>query len=260
MLSFTAAEIGSWVAGLFWPFVRIGAMLMAAPIFGARYMPVRLRVGLGLLLSAVLFPVLPPVPAVEPLSGAGLLITAQQVLIGVAMGFILHMVFSAVAQAGEKIAMSMGLGFASMIDPQSGVQTPVVSQHYVVMATLIFLALDGHLAFIEVMVQSFEILPVAVDGLSREGLWQLLLWGSHMFAGAVLIALPAAASLLVVNLAFGVITRAAPQLNIFAVGFPMSLMLGFVLIIVTLPALVPQVTELLVEAVNAMGRVLAGGA
>ena len=172
----------------------------------------------------------PEMPAVEPLSLTGLLISAQQVLIGLAMGFILQLVFSVLAMVGESIAMSMGLGFASMIDPQNGIQIPVLSSYYVTLATLVFLALDGHLVLIGLLVDSFHTLPIGLESLAREGLWQLVGWASRMFAGAVLIALPALASLLLVNLAFGIITRAAPQLNIFAVGFPMTILLGFVLL------------------------------
>jgi flagellar biosynthetic protein FliR len=127
------------------------------------------------------------------------------------------------------------------------------------MATLLFLALDGHLVAIEVLARSFELLPLGVEGLSREALWQLAVWGVHMYAGAVLIALPAVISMLLVNIAFGVITRAAPQLNIFAVGFPMTLMIGFLLLMVTLPSLIPQVSDLMMDAFNLIGSLLVGG-
>jgi flagellar biosynthetic protein FliR len=259
MFSLSTPEIAAWVGGFMWPFVRIGAMLMAAPLFGARTVPVRIRMGLAVLLTVLMLPVVPPPPAVDPLSAPGVLILAQQVLIGAAMGFILQMVFGALSQAGEAVAMTMGLGFASMIDPQNGVQTPVVSQHYVIMATLLFLALDGHLVAIEVLARSFELLPLGVEGLSREALWQLAVWGVHMYAGAVLIALPAVISMLLVNIAFGVITRSAPQLNIFAVGFPMTLMIGFLLLMVTLPSLIPQVSDLMMDAFTLIGDLLVSG-
>jgi flagellar biosynthetic protein FliR len=252
MFELGAGQLSALVSAYFWPFIRIGAMLAAMPIFGSRTMPVRLRVVFAAVLTALLAPALPDPPAVDVLSGVGLLITLQQVLIGVAMGFVLHMVFSALQQAGEKIAMSMGLGFAFMVDPQNGINTPVVSQYYSILATLLFLALDGHLVAIDILAQSFALLPVGVEGISREALWQLALWGSFMYAGAVLIALPAVAAIMIVNVALGVITRAAPQLNIFAVGLPMTLMLGFVLMLVTLPSVLPQLTDLLGEAFTLM--------
>ncbi len=258
-MSVTDAQLITWIASLIWPFIRIGAMLAAAPMFGARTVPVRVRIGLAFILAWTVVPLIPPAPPVDPFSAEGLLITVHQVLIGAAMGFVLQMVFSALAQAGEAIAMSMGLGFAAMVDPQNGVQVPVVSQYYVVTATLIFLTLNGHLVLFETLIESFSTLPVGAGGIEREALWQLALWGGHMFAGAVLIALPAVASMLLVNLAFGVITRAAPQLNIFAVGFPMTLILGFMLIMLSLPSLTPKFIEILVDAYELMRRLGVGG-
>lgn len=247
-MHFTTAEITAWVGAVLWPFLRIGAMLVAAPLFGAGTVTVRVRLALAFVLALLIAPLLPPMPEVEPLSGAGLMIAAQQVLIGVTIGFVLQMVFSAMSQAGETIALSMGLGFASMVDPAQGVQVPVVSSYFVIMATLMFLALQGHLVLIELTLASFYSLPVAAEGLSRTDLLALVSWGTTMFKYALLVALPAVASMLMVNLSMGVITRAAPQLNIFAVGFPMMITLGFVLMFLTLPVLLPQLVELLQEA------------
>lgn len=245
-----------WVGAVMWPFIRIGAMLMSAPVFGARTVPVRVRLVLALAIAVILAPLLPPTPAVDPLSPAGLLVGAQQVLLGVAMGFILHLVFAALILAGQTIAMTMGLGFASAVDPQNGVQVPVLSQYFLITATLVFLALDGHLMVIDVLVQSFRLVPVGSAGPLPEMPWKIVLWGSHLFAGAVLIALPATVAVLMVNLAFGVMTRAAPQLNIFAVGFPVTLLAGFVLLLFSLPGLLPQISALLGEAVELMWVIL----
>lgn len=252
---FSTAEITAWVGSLLWPFLRIGAMLVAAPLFGAGMVTVRVRLALAFLLALVVAPLIPVPPAVEPLSLAGLTISAQQVLIGLTIGFVLQMVFSAMTQAGETIALSMGLGFASMMDPQQGVQVPVVSTYFVIMSTLIFLALNGHVALIELTLLSFHSLPIAVDGIVRADLWALASWGSTMFVFGLLVALPAVASMLLVNLSMGVITRAAPQLNIFAVGFPMMILLGFVLMLLTLPVLLPQFTNLLAEAFGLIGQI-----
>jgi flagellar biosynthesis protein FliR len=254
-MNFATAEITAWVGSLLWPFLRIGAMLVAAPLFGARMVTVRIRLAFAFLLALVVAPLIPVPPAVEPLSLAGLVISAQQILIGLTIGFVLQMVFSAMSQAGETIALSMGLGFASMVDPQQGVQVPVVSSYFVIMSTLIFLALNGHVALIELTLMSFDSMPIAVDGIVRGDLWALVSWGSTMFVYGLLVALPAVASMLLVNLSMGVITRAAPQLNIFAVGFPMMILLGFVLLLLTLPVLVPQFTELLADAFGLIGGI-----
>ena len=244
-LHFTTAEIASWVGQFIWPFLRIGAMLVAAPLFGARSVSLPVRLLLALLLALAIAPQLPPAPAFDPLSAGSLFTGAQQILIGLVIGFALQMVFAALTIAGESVALSMGLGFAAMQDPVQGITVPVISQFFNIFAMLIFLALNGHLALIELTAQSFHSLPVGTSGIGTNGLWTLVSWGSDMFVGALLIALPAVAAMLLVNLAMGVISRAAPQLNIFAVGFPAAILTGVALILIGLPALIPAVTELL---------------
>ncbi len=256
-MNFTGVELTSWLATLLWPFMRIGAMFAAVPIFSSRSVPVRIRVLLAFFISWMLIPVIPAPPSVELISAQALLISINQVLIGVAMGFILQLVFAAFVIAGQSIAMAMGLGFASMIDPQNGMQVPVISQTFLIMATLIFLSLNGHLVLIEVLANSFQNLPVGMLVPSRDGLWQLVTWGSNMFAGGMLIALPAVAALLLVNLAFGVTTRAAPQLNIFAVGFPVMIMVGLAFLILTLPTITTHLSRLLLEAFDLIESFLA---
>ena len=212
-----------------------------------------------LAVTAVVAPVLPAVPTIDPLSLPAVGIIVQQLVIGVAMGFALQLVFAAVTTGGQVIAMQMGLGFASMVDPQNGLQLPVLSQFYMLLVTLLFLGFDGHLVLIQMLVESFRNMPIAADGLTRNGLWSIVSWGSDMFAGAVWLALPAVAALLVVNIAFGVMARAAPQLNIFAIGFPVTLIMGFVVIMFTLPTVVPQFTHLLNSGFRLIVTVLSGG-
>jgi len=249
-VSFTGVELISWLSTLLWPFMRIGAMFVAAPIFSARSVPVRIRVLLAFFIAWILMPVIPEPPAVDLISGEALVISISQVIIGTAMGFILQMVFSAFVIAGQSIATAMGLGFASIIDPQNGVQVPVISQAFLIMATLVFLALNGHLIFIEVLAKSFQNMPVGPFFPSTDALWQLVIWGSDMFTGGMLIALPAVAALLLVNLAFGVASRAAPQLNIFAVGFPIMIMVGIGFIILTLPTITEHLSRLMTQALD----------
>ncbi len=247
---FTEAQLSAWLAAFLWPLIRISAMIAAAPVFSSRQTPVRLRIGISLLLSFMLMPLIPPPPVVEVFSPAALLITLQQVLIGLAMGFILQMVFGALVFGGQALAYSMGLGFASMIDPQNGVQVPVLSQYYIILSTLLFLILNGHLFLLEILAESFYTLPIGVDGLTQANLQQIVLWASRMFAGGLLMALPAIAALLLVNLGMGIITRAAPQLNIFAIGFPMTMLIGFILMWATLPNVLAKFSELLEEALS----------
>ncbi|MDH5766500.1 MAG: flagellar biosynthetic protein FliR [Gammaproteobacteria bacterium] len=245
-MSLTTEQLGNLIGGYFWPFVRISAMMMVAPVFGAQLMPVRIRILVAFAVSLVAVPMLPTAPFVDPISYSGLVLLVQQVLIGVAMGFIFQMVFQALIIAGEAIASTMGLGFARMVDPANGVQVPVISQFLIIMATLLFVVINGHLMLIELVMESFRVLPVG-DILGAQAYLQLASWGSQMFIGALLVAIPAVLALLVVNISMGVITRAAPQLNIFAVGFPMMILLGFIFLTATTPSMLAQFTHLLMD-------------
>jgi flagellar biosynthetic protein FliR len=244
------AQATAFVGSLMWPFMRIGAMITAMPVLGTRMVPTRIKVIATLVISIFVLPLLPPVPEVEVLSLAGLFISLQQILIGVAMGFTLQLAFAALMIAGEAIAMSMGLGFASMIDPTNGVNVPVISQFLVIIGTLLFLALGGHLMIIQLVVNSFQTLPISPTGVDRESFWAIVNWGSQMFIGAIWIAIPALISMLAVTLALGVMTRAAPQLNIFSVGFPITMFLGFIILLLIMPGILPRFKQLLLEAMQ----------
>lgn len=249
-MDINAAEISTFAASLLWPFMRISAMLMAIPVVGSRLISVRVRIAMGVLISFLVMPLIPDVPAVDPLSLAGLYISVQQVLIGLAMGFILQLVLAALTIAGEAIAMTMGLGFASMVDPANGVNVPVLSQFFLIMGTLLFLALGGHLMIIQLVVNSFHSLPISATGIERESLWNIIVFSSQMFIGAVWIALPAMISILVITLSMGIMTRAAPQLNIFSVGFPVTMLMGFIILMLVMPSVLPRFNQLLLSGMQ----------
>ena len=246
-MQLSSAEIGGLLGVYLWPFLRIGGMLFAIPVFGTRMMTVRIRIMLTLVLTVVIAPVLPASPDIDIISLTRVLTAIQQLLAGLVMGFVLQMVFSALVMAGEYIAMSMGLGFASLVDPANGVNVPVVSQFYVIVATLLFLALNGLLLLTHLLLESFQLLPVGIDLLGKDAWWTLVTWGSHMFIGAVLIAVPIVSILLLAYVALGVMTRAAPQLNIFSVGFPVTLMLGFLAMLLTLEGFSSRFQQLLLD-------------
>ena len=245
---FSEAQLNGWLAAYLWPLMRVGSMLLAAPVFNSRQLPVRIRLFLALMITWVIAPSLPVQPAFDVLSHDGFIILLQQVLIGVVMGFILQLVFGALVFGGQAAAYSMGLGFASMVDPQNGVQVPVLAQYYLILATLLFLLFNGHLLLIELVADSFHSLPVAVDGISRNSLREIVAWGGRMFAGGLLIALPMIGAMLLVNMGMGVVMRAAPQLNIFSVGFPVTMLMGFALMWVTLPNVLAVFNNLQEEA------------
>lgn len=234
----------SWVGDFFWPFVRISALFVVAPFFGARTVPVRIRIVLAVAVTLVLLPNLPFPDAVEPFSPQGVLVILQQLSIGIVMGLILQIVFSALIMAGQAMATTMGLGFASSVDPQNGVQVTMLGQLYLILGTLYFLAMDGHLLLLEVLAQSFVTLPVGAAMNGTQIFGDLALFAGQLFFAAVMIALPVMVGVLLVNLAFGVITRAAPQLNIFAVGFPTTMLAGFVLMFFSVPVLLPLMQNL----------------
>jgi flagellar biosynthesis protein FliR len=234
--------------GFFWPFLRLSALLLAAPMFSASSVPVRFRILLAVVVAGLIAPLIPVPALVDPFSADGVLLMAREVLIGVAMGFVLQLVFGAIVVAGETLAMSMGLGFAMSIDPQNGVQVPVISQFSLVIATLLFFAIDGHLLLFTAFVDSFQVLPVGSPLFSMDMLSRVALLGSTLFASALVLALPALTAVLMTNIAFGVITRSAPQLNIFAVGFPVTILVGFVFLFLGLPTFINSVRGLLEAA------------
>ena len=247
-------QLLSWLGELLWPMFRIAGMLMVAPMFSAGSIPPRVRMLLALTLALAVYPLLPPVADVPGFSVEGFLVGAQQVLIGVAAGFVMQLVFDGVVIGIQTAAMSMGLGFALFVDNQSGAQVPVLSQFHLIIAMLIFMSLNGHILLIEMILDSFRALPVGPLGFDRDAARQVADFGGQMFAGALRVALPAATAVLVVNLSIGVISRAAPSLNLFAIGFPLTMLTGFVIMMATLPALANTLTVLLDQAFAAVSR------
>ena len=254
-LTLTAEQINSWVGLVLWPMFRIAGLLSILPVIGGAQVPMRVRVALALLLTILIVPSLGPVPAIDPLSPESLYVSAQQILIGVAMGLLVLVVFNAVTMAGESIAITMGLGFALMNDPQNGAQVPTVSQFYLVLASLLFLALDGHHSVFLLLHASFTLLPIG-QSLEADAIWILVRWGGMIFTGALSIALPALAAMLTVNIIMGVITRAAPQMNLFSVGFPITMTVGFAAIMFTLPTFQITFESLLYMAQTTIASVL----
>jgi len=226
---------------------------MVAPMVGSQLVPMRIRVVVAVAIALIVAPLLPEMPAVEVLSLSTLLIIAQQILIGTALGFFLQMVLQTLVLAGQMIAMQMGLGFASMVDPSNRVNVTVVSSFYLMFITALFVALDGHLVMIEVLIDSFYTLPINSDFSFAQGsVLSIVNSISWVFASAMVIALPAISALLITNFAFGIMTRAAPQLNIFTLGFPVALMFGLTLLWMTLPMVAELATELFADGFERM--------
>lgn len=243
MLSVTSTQLEAWLAAFWWPFLRIVAFLLAEPLLGHRAIPLRTRVALAMLLTVLLAGSLPPMPQVPVASSAGLLVAAQQMAIGFALGFTLRLVLAAVELSGVLGGQMMGLGFATFYDPTNAAQVPALGQFLGLLALLVFFAMNGHLMAITVLAESFRILPPGTP-LSAGGWRGLALLGGHIFTLGLLLSLPIVATLLLVNVALGIASRAAPQLNLFAVGFPVALAAGFVVLLLALPALAPHFLRL----------------
>ena len=261
MISFSNIQLNAWIAAFVFPLARILAVVMTAPVFNNIALTAQIRLILGLAISVALAPALPAMPAIPAGSWEGLAVLVQQMLIGTVIGFTLRIMFSAVDLAGELIGLQMGLGFASFYDPQSAAQTPVLSEFLGLLATLIFLALNGHLLTLSVLAESFRLLPVGGSPFAAKGFVAMLSWSATLFSTGVFLALPLIAALLVANIALGVLARIAPQLNIFAVGFPVTIVAGFVVLMLSMPYFGAALERLYDSGFAALAGVMrAGGA
>jgi len=232
---FSAGFLLDWLATYFWAFCRIASMLMVMVAVGSRTTPMRIRLFYALAVTLAVLPVIPPAPAeIELFSLASALVILQQVLIGIAIGTVSIFVVQTFVVAGQVIAMQTSLGFASMADPMNGQSSPVVGQFYLLLVTLLFLTVDGHLLMIEMIVRSFDTLPVSTHGLLATDYEKLAGWFSLMFRAALAFSIASMVAMLLVNLSFGIMTKAAPQLNIFSLGFSISMVFGLFVLWVTL--------------------------
>lgn len=252
----TEMGINQFVGQYTWPLIRISAFFMAVPIIGTKIVPARVRLALAFSLALMVSPMLPEIPAVSFVSMQGMIMVVHQVIIGLAMGFVMQVAMQVFTLAGQFIAMKMGLGFASMNDPANGVTVTVISQYYLITSTLLFLSFNGHLVLIDYIVDSFTLLPITSTGLPASSLWFIASLGGWMFASGLVIALPLLTALLVVNLAFGVMSRAAPQMNVFAVGFPITLVFGMVLMWIGMVSFLPNFELFMREGLAAVRTVM----
>ena len=251
MISITSAQLDAWLVAFIWPFTRILGLLATAPVTGGRQFPARGKIGLAILISLVVAPALPPLPPIDPGSWPGLFLLAHELAIGLALGFLMRLVFSAVELAADLIGLQMGLGFAQFYDVESQSQEPVLGRFFGLAATLVFLAINGHLLLISVLADTFNTLPVG--GGVGANFWKTLASvGGQMLFSALSLALPVIAALLVTNLALGVLNRAAPQINIFAVGFPITIFVGFLAAIFAMSYFLPAFENLVGNAAEVM--------
>lgn len=252
MISFTSAQFNLWIAAFVFPLVRILAFIVAAPVFNNAAVPRRVRLIIGLVLTFAIAPTVTNLPTVEPNSGIGLAILAQQVVIGLSLAFVMRLIFAGVSLAGELMSFQMGLGFATMYDPLSTSQTGVVAEVVTLCSTMVFLALNGHLLMIATLAESFRAIPLVTPAVNA-GVWlNMAELGGQVFAIGLLLSLPVLIALLITNLALAILSRAAPQLNLMAIGFPITLTVGLGLLALTLPYMVPPLTRIFDDGIRLM--------
>lgn len=255
-MDITEAQITAWIAQYFWPFCRIGAFFLALPLIGTRSVPATVRMLLTIMVTALVAPLIGKMPAFELMSLESFTVILHQVLIGLAMGFLVQVLFQVFVLGGQLIAMQNGMGFSAMIDPTNGLSVTAVSQIYLMSVNMIFFALDGHLALMRLIVESFQSMPVTTSGVSPDSLYLIATSGTWMFENAVLLALPAVIALLVVNVAFGVMSRVAPQMNIMSVGFPLNMVTGALIIWITISSITPMYERTFDETLDFLQEVM----
>jgi flagellar biosynthetic protein FliR len=250
-LNLNVSDVSAWVGQLWWPVLRVAGFVLAAPIASETTIPKMVKIILSVSLAFLMAPLVQIPASLSIFSGAGLLAAVQEVLIGVAVGMVVQLAFEALTFAGQTISLTMGLGFATLVDPQRGAQTTVIGQTFMIMGILTYLAINGHLVLLGVLAESFQSLPVGASHIGKDFLLSIVMWGARVFESGLLIALPAVIALVIVNLALGVVTRAAPQLNLFGIGFTITLMCGFFVLIVGLDGVMAGISSLIGSALNA---------
>jgi flagellar biosynthetic protein FliR len=233
-MEFTEAIIYQYIADFMLPFTRISALILSMVGFGSKSIPGRIKLFLCVVLTIAVMPAIPATQVSSLMSLSTALLIAEQVIIGTMLGFITLMVINTFTLAGQVIAMQTGLGFASLVDPSSGMNVPAVGQFFLILSSLLFWVLDGHLIFIQFVVASFDTLPIQTNMLESIKYKELVHWGSWMFATALSLALAPLTAMLLINFSFGIMTRAAPQLNIFAIGFPITMTAGLLIMWLTM--------------------------
>ncbi len=249
-----AADVVARFYTILWPMLRISALMVTAPVFALRAFNLRLRVLLAIVLAWLVYP-MHTWPVIDPVSAEGLKEIINQLAIGALTGLILQVVVAAMVVAGQAIATSMGLSMANLMDPNMGT-VPVISQFLIILGSLIFVGAGGHAILLGLILESFHTLPVGTSIFSPESLGLLMRWSSMMFLGAVLVALPVKIAMLFVNVGVGIITRAAPSLNIFSVGFPASVIVGFLVLLTFLGSIIGRIDWLWVQGFSTVRELL----
>ena len=257
MISLSSNELIALIVSFMWPLTRILGLIAIAPPFGNNSVPVQVKLMLGVMLALIVAPTIPPIPDADPLSITGIMILMQQLVIGLAMGFMVRIVFAGIEMAGEVIGLTMGLGFATFFDPQTQGRSSAISQILVLVSTLVFLTLNAHLAVFAALIESFKTIPISTSLTMGFSFQKLAIWGEQIFSISLRLSLPIVAALLIANVALGILTRAAPQLNLFGIGFPITIGVGFMMLNMGLPYMllpIENIFQSAIEAIQSLGN------
>jgi flagellar biosynthetic protein FliR len=235
VVSFSEAQVLAWITPWLWAFFRILGLFTSAPVLSMKVIPRRVRVSLAILIVVCAQPSLPEMPAISLNSPEALMVIAHEVLIGLTMGFAARVVFAAIEFAGELVGLQMGLNFASFFDPMSGGQVTAVSRFYGTVAAWLFVVMNGHLMLTGAVLSSFKAFPVSPQPLAFLNVVQPQVWGAEVFRLGLWVSLPVVSMLMLVNMVMGLMARVAPQMNIFSIGFPVTLGVGLTGLWLTLP-------------------------
>jgi flagellar biosynthetic protein FliR len=258
MFSVTYAQLNAWLTAFLWPFVRILALVATAPVFGNMSLQTAVKVGLSAFITIIVAPTLGAMPPDSVFSAAGVLIMVNQFLIGAVLGTTMQIVFIAIEATGEFVALGMGLGFATFFDQQADGSSAVLSSYTNVIAMLAFLVMDGHLQIISALITTFQSVPVSANLLGAQGWRSVVEWGSMVFSAGLLLSLPVVVALLIANLSLGILNRAAPQIGVFQIGFPLTMLVGMLLMQLMVPNMIPFFARLFDLGIERMGVVAAG--
>ncbi len=237
-------------------FFRIAAFIATAPILSNNAIPMRIKTVLGLLITLIVIPLIPVSSDLNLFSISSVILIIKQIIIGVSAGFVFKLIFEMIVLSGQVVAYQTGLGFANLVNPQSNVVIPMVSQIYLLAALLLFLALNGHLLLIQFLVKSFYTLPLSSGSISTLQIQHILDFSKILFSGAVTISLPAIISILIVNFTFAVMTSSAPQLNVFNIGFPITLVLGLFIIYISFTGALEHSKDIFHQGFDILAKVL----
>jgi flagellar biosynthetic protein FliR len=259
MLNVTDAQLTQWLGQFLWPFLRVLALFAAAPAFNSVAIPMRAKVALAFVIALAVAGSLKQSVPLE-LSWTTAVLGLEQVLVGLAIGFAMQLALAAITLAGEFVGLQMGFGFASLFDIQSGFEVPVMANFFSLVSLLLFLALDGHLVLLGVLVKSFSVVPLtAGSGITAEGWRSLARAGAALFQMGIWLALPVIAVLLAAHLAVGFVSRVAPQFNVMSIGFSVFMWVGIAAVVALMPFLVPAVEHAIEDGITLIALVLRGG-